>query len=68
MTSCFVCATLNLGHKKSTGTEPFLFPMSTPSPSQNNENESRELGQKKRRNYEHSMNDRPYLNASSHYS
>ena len=22
MTSCFVCATLNLGHKKSTGTEP----------------------------------------------
>ena len=22
MTSCFVCATLNLGRKKSTGTEP----------------------------------------------
>ena len=24
MTSCFVCATLNLGRKKSTGTEPML--------------------------------------------
>ena len=23
MTSCFVCATLNLGRKKSTGTEPY---------------------------------------------
>ena len=29
MTSCFVCATLNLGRKKSTGTEPkadYVFP------------------------------------------
>ena len=25
MTSCFVCATLNLGRKKSTGTEPCLM-------------------------------------------
>ena len=25
MTSCFVCATLNLGRKKSTGTEPCLW-------------------------------------------
>ena len=25
MTSCFVCATLNLGRKKSTGTEPKLL-------------------------------------------
>ena len=25
MTSCFVCATLNLGHQKSTGTEPYPF-------------------------------------------
>ena len=24
MTSCFVCATLNLGRKKSTGTEPYM--------------------------------------------
>ena len=24
MTSCFVCATLNLGRKKSTGTEPLV--------------------------------------------
>ena len=24
MTLCFVCATLNLGRKKSTGTEPFV--------------------------------------------
>ena len=24
MTSCFVCASLNLGRKKSTGTEPFV--------------------------------------------
>ena len=24
MTSCFVCATLNLGRKKSTGTEPYV--------------------------------------------
>ena len=29
MTSCFVCATLNLGRKKSTGTEPncFVYPL-----------------------------------------
>ena len=26
MTSCFVCATLNLGRKKSTGTEPHVDP------------------------------------------
>ena len=26
MTSCFVCATLNLGRKKSTGTEPMSVP------------------------------------------
>ena len=25
MTSCFVCATLNLGRKKSTGTEPLAI-------------------------------------------
>ena len=25
MTSCFVCATLNLGRKKSTGTEPLVI-------------------------------------------
>ena len=25
MTTCFVCATLNLGRKKSTGTEPEKF-------------------------------------------
>ena len=24
MTSCFVCATLNFGRKKSTGTEPYM--------------------------------------------
>ena len=29
MTSCFVCATLNLGRKKSTGTEPYYSRLPT---------------------------------------
>ena len=30
MTSCFVCATLNLGRKKSTGTEPYILKSQIP--------------------------------------